>query len=281
MYSSGSTGRPKGIVHLHHDMAYTHRSYAAHVLRLGADDRCFSVPKIFFAYGFGNSFTFPFSVGATTVLMPRPARSERGAGTSSNASAPRYCSGLPTLYTALCHAEGIRDRDLGSLRLSISAAEVLSEEIYSAWKALTGHGPTEGLGSTEMLHIYLSNRVDDHRLGAAGAPVPGYEVKLLTPEGRPAPPGEAGVMHVRGDSSAPCYWRKPEKSRETMRGDWIATGDRFVERDGYYYFQGRADRSDQGFRPVGLAAGGGALPQRASGRARGARSSRTSSRIGA
>ena len=240
MYSSGSTGRPKGIVHLHHDMAYTHRSYAAHVLRLGADDRCFSAPKIFFAYGFGNSFTFPFSVGATTVLMP--GRPEAGAVLDViERFRPTVLFGLPTLYTALCHAEGVGDRDLGSLRLSISAAEVLSEEIHSGWKALTGHGPTEGLGSTEMLHIYLSNRVDDHRLGAAGAPVPGYEVKLVTPEGRPVRPGEAGVMLVRGDSSAPCYWRKPEKTRETMRGEWIDTGDRFVERAGYYYFQGRAD----------------------------------------
>ena len=240
MYSSGSTGRPKGIVHLHHDMAYTHRSYAAHVLRLRDDDRCFSAPKIFFAYGFGNSFTFPFSVGATTVLMP--GRPEAGAVLDVvERFRPTVLFGLPTLYTALCHADGVRDRDLGSLRLSISAAEVLSEEIYSGWKALTGHGPTEGLGSTEMLHIYLSNRVDDHRLGAAGAPVSGYEVRLLTPEGGPVRPGEAGVMHVRGDSSAPCYWRKPEKTRETMRGEWIDTGDRFVERAGYYYFQGRAD----------------------------------------
>ena len=240
MYSSGSTGRPKGIVHLHHDMAYTHRSYGAHVLRLASGDRCFSVPKIFFAYGFGNSLTFPFSVGATTVLMP--GRPEPGAVLDViERFRPTVLFGLPTLYTALCHAEGVRGRDLGTLRLSISAAEVLSEEIYSGWKALTGHGPTEGLGSTEMLHIYLSNRIDDHRLGAAGARVPGYEVKLVTPEGRLARPGEAGVMHVRGDSSAPCYWQKPEKTRKTMRGEWIDTGDRFVERDGYYYFQGRTD----------------------------------------
>ena len=118
---------------------------------------------------------------------------------------------------------------------------MLSEEIYSGWKALVGHGPTEGLGSTEMLHIYLSNRLDDHGLGAAGARVPGYEVKLVTPEGRPARPGEEGVKHVRGDSSAPCYWRKPEKTLETMRGDWIDTGNRFVEKAGFYYFRGRAD----------------------------------------
>ena len=240
MYSSGSTGRPKGIVHLHHDMAYTHQSFGSHVLRLRADDRSFSVPKIFFAYGFGNSLTFPFSVGATTVLMS--GRPEAGAVLDViERFRPTVFFGLPTLYTALCRVPGIRDRDLGSLRQSMSAAEVLSEETYSSWKAHVGHGPVEGLGSTEMLHIYLSNRLDDHRLGAAGARVPGYEVKLATPEGDPVRPGEEGVMLVRGDSSAPCYWRKPEKSRETMRDDWIDTGDRFVERDGYYYFRGRTD----------------------------------------
>ena len=240
MYSSGSTGRPKGIVHLHQDMAYTHQSFGSHVLRLREDDRCFSVPKIFFAYGFGNSLTFPFSVGATTVLMP--GRPEAGAVLDViERFRPTVFFGLPTLYTALCRVAGIRDRDLGSLRQSMSAAEVLSEETYSSWKALAGHGPVEGLGSTEMLHIYLSNRLDDHRLGAAGARVPGYEVKLTTPEGDPVRSGEEGVMLVRGDSSAPCYWQKPEKSRETMRDDWIDTGDRFVERDGYYYFRGRTD----------------------------------------
>lgn len=240
MYSSGSTGRPKGIVHLHHDMAYTEASYGRHVLKLRATDICFSVPKIYFAYGFGNAFTFPFSVGATTLLMPGQPRPEVVLDTIE-AYRPTVLFGLPTLYTALARVEGVERRDLSSLRQSISAAEILSSDVYNAWKALTGHGPTEGLGSTELLHIYLSNKHDDHRLGAAGAPVPGYEIRLETPEGEPAAPGEEGVMLVRGHSSAPCYWNRPDKTAETMRGDWLYTGDRFVERDGSYYFQGRAD----------------------------------------
>jgi benzoate-CoA ligase family protein len=240
MYSSGSTGRPKGIVHLHHDMAYTQESFGKHVLQLGPDDICFSVPKTYFAYGFGNSVTFPFSVGATAVLMPGQPKAEAVLDTIE-AYRPTVLFGLPTLYTALCRSEGVAARDLGSLRQSMSAAEILSEDVYEAWKSLTGHGPTEGLGSTEMLHIYLSNRLDDHRIGAAGARVPGYEIRLETPEGTLAEPGEEGVMLVRGHSSAPCYWNRPDKTRETMRGDWLYTGDRFVERDGYYYFQGRAD----------------------------------------
>lgn len=240
MYSSGSTGRPKGIVHLHHDMAYTQASYGERVLKLNPDDIVFSVPKIYFAYGFGNAFTFPFSIGATTLLMPGQPRPDAVLETIERYR-PTVLFGLPTLYTALARAEGVENRDLSSLRQSMSAAEILSQDIYDAWKALTGHGPTEGLGSTEMLHIYLSNALDDHRIGAAGAPVPGYEVRLETPDGKEAGPGEEGVMLVRGHSSAPFYWNRPQNTQETMRGDWLYTGDRFVEKDGYYYFQGRAD----------------------------------------
>ncbi|WP_370226950.1 benzoate-CoA ligase family protein [Pararhodobacter marinus] len=240
MYSSGSTGRPKGIVHLHHDMAYSQQSFGAEVLKLRPDDICFSVPKIFFAYGFGNAITFPFSVGATTLLLPGQPRADAVLDCIETYR-PTVFFGLPTLYTALARTPGIEGRDLSSIRQSMSAAEILSADIYDAWKALVGHGPTEGLGSTEMLHVYLSNALDDHRLGAAGAAVPGYEIKLVTPDGAIARPGEEGVMHVRGHSSAPCYWNRPDKTRETMREDWIYTGDRFIEKDGYYYFQGRAD----------------------------------------
>ncbi len=240
MYSSGSTGRPKGIVHLHHDMAYTQASFGRHVLKLTEDDICFSVPKIFFAYGFGNAFTFPFSIGATTVLMPGQPRADAVLETIETFR-PTVLFGLPTLYTSLARAESVKRRDLSSLRQSMSAAEVLSQDIYEAWKALTGHGPTEGLGSTELLHIYLSNSLTDHRIGSAGARVPGYEIRLETPDGKVPDAGEEGVMFVRGHSSAPTYWNRPDKTRETMRGDWIYTGDRFIEKDGYYYFQGRAD----------------------------------------
>ncbi|MEY8843489.1 benzoate-CoA ligase family protein [Cribrihabitans sp. XS_ASV171] len=240
MYSSGSTGRPKGIVHLHHDMAYIQQSFGAHVLRLRPDDICYSVPKAYFAYGFGNSLVFPFSVGATALMMPGRPQPEAVLD-AIETYRPSVFFGLPTLFTALCRADGIAGRDLSSIRQSMSAAEILSEEIYTAWKSLVGHGPTEGLGSTEVLHVYLSNALDDHRIGAAGARVPGYEIRLETPDGDTAGPGEEGVMLVRGHSTAPCYWNRPDKTADTMRGDWIYTGDRFLEKDGYYYFQGRAD----------------------------------------
>lgn len=240
MYSSGSTGRPKGIVHLHHDPAFIQAAYGTQMLRLNSDDICYSVPKAYFAYGFGNSLVFPFAIGATTLLVPGQPRPETVLD-AVESYRPTVLFGLPTLYTALARSANVTSRDLSSLRQSMSAAEILSADVYASWKKLVGHGPTEGLGSTEMLHIYLSNHLDDHRLGAAGARVPGYEIRLETPEGREAEPGEEGVMLVRGHSSAPTYWNRPKKTAETMRGDWIYTGDRFVERDGYFYFLGRAD----------------------------------------
>jgi benzoate-CoA ligase family protein len=242
MYSSGSTGRPKGIVHLQHDMAYTHLSYGRHLLQLTEDDICFSVPKIFFAYGIGNSITFPFAVGASSVLLPGQPKPSAIFDCIARYR-PTVFFGLPTLYTALTKAPEAGSADLTSLRMAVSAAEVLSGEVASAWKALSGLDIMEGLGSTEVLHIYLSNTPDLKKQGAAGKRVPGYEIKLTDSEGHETKDGEEGILWVRGDSNAPAYWNRPDKTAETMReGGWIYTGDRFLrDADGYHFFRGRAD----------------------------------------
>jgi benzoate-CoA ligase family protein len=242
MYSSGSTGRPKGIVHLQHDMAYSDAAFARNVLQLKRSDICFSVPKIFFAYGFGNAITFPFSVGAATLLLPgqpKPAAIFDAIGEYR----PTVFFGLPTLYTSLTKAENAAAADFSSLRMALSAAEVLSAEVFNGWKALTGLEIVEGLGSTEVLHIYLSNRPEQKKLGAAGLRVPGYEVALRDKDGREVGDNEEGILWVRGDSSTPLYWNRPDKSAETIReGGWIYTGDRFVrDADGFHFFRGRAD----------------------------------------
>ena len=242
MYSSGSTGRPKGIVHLQHDMAYSDVAFARNVLKLKPDDICFSVPKIFFAYGFGNSITFPFSVGAATLLLPgqpKPAAIFE----AIERFRPTVFFGLPTLYTSLTKADGAAAADFSSLRMALSAAEVLSADVFNGWKALTGVEIVEGLGSTEVLHIYLSNRPEKKKLGAAGLRVPGYEVALKDKDGRAVGDNEEGILWVRGDSSTPLYWNRPDKTAETVREEgWIYTGDRFVrDSDGFHFFRGRAD----------------------------------------
>jgi len=242
MYSSGSTGRPKGIVHLQHDMAYTHWSYARHLLALTEDDICFSVPKIFFAYGLGNSITFPFAAGASSVLLPGQPKPAAIFDAIARYR-PTIFFGLPTLYTALTNSPEAATADLASLRLAVSAAEVLSADVFNAWKAISGLEIMEGLGSTEVLHIYLSNTPEQKKLGAAGKRVRGYEVKLTDANGRETADGEEGMLWVRGGSNAPCYWNRPDKTAETMReGGWIYTGDRFVrDADGFHFFRGRAD----------------------------------------
>ncbi|MBX9592335.1 MAG: benzoate-CoA ligase family protein [Hyphomonadaceae bacterium] len=242
MYSSGSTGRPKGVVHLQHDMAYTHWSYAHHLLTLTEDDICFSVPKIFFAYGLGNSLTFPFSVGASSVLLPGQPKPAAIFDAIARYRATVFF-GLPTLYTALTKSPDAQGADLSSLRLAVSAAEVLSADVFNAWRTISGLEIMEGLGSTEALHIYLSNTPREKKLGAAGKRVRGYELKLTDAGGRETADGEEGVLWVRGGSNAPCYWNRPDKTAETMRaGGWIYTGDRFVrDADGFHFFRGRAD----------------------------------------
>jgi benzoate-CoA ligase family protein len=242
MYSSGSTGRPKGIVHLQHDMAYSDAAFAQNVLKLSPGDICFSVPKMFFAYGFGNSITFPFSAGAATLLLPgqpKPAAIFE----AIERFRPSVFFGLPTLYTSLTKAKGADAADFSSLRMAVSAAEVLSAEVFNGWKRLTGLEIVEGLGSTEVLHIYLCNRPDRKKLGAAGLRVPGYEIALRDSDGHEVGDGEEGILWVRGDSATPLYWNRPDKTAESIRDEgWIYTGDRFVrDADGFYFFRGRAD----------------------------------------
>ena len=242
MYSSGSTGRPKGIVHLQHDMPYTDLSYARSVLKLRPDDICFSVPKIFFAYGFGNSITFPYSAGAASLLMPgqpKPASIFEAIARYR----PTVFFGLPTLYTAMTKAPEAGAADFSSIRLAVSAAEILSAEVFNAWKTLTGLEIVEGLGSTEVLHVYLSNTVEKKKPGAAGLRVPGYELALKDQDGKDVADGGEGILWVRGDSNTPLYWNRPDKTAESIRdGGWIYTGDRFArDADGFYFFRGRAD----------------------------------------
>lgn len=239
MYSSGSTGRPKGVVHLHGDVLHAAGAYGAAVLKLTPADICFSVPKIFFAYGFGNSVLFPMAAGASAVLLagrPDPQR----IFAALRRHRPTAFFGLPTLYTALTHDSGFRFAATGSLRLCLSAAEVLAPEIAAAWRAQTGLPIVEGLGSTEMLHIYLSNTPERQVPGSAGRVVPGYAVRLVDDAGAEVQ-GE-GIMQVRGGSMMQGYWNRPDKDAESLRGGWLHTGDRFaVSPEGDYVFKGRAD----------------------------------------
>jgi benzoate-CoA ligase family protein len=242
MYSSGSTGRPKGVVHLQHDMLYTDRAYARNILKIESSDICFSVPKMFFAYGFGNSITFPFCAGAAALLVPgQPKPASIFAAIAQYR--PTVFFGLPTLYNALTKAPEAAQADFSSIRLALSAAEVLSPELFNAWKTLTGLEIVEGLGSTEVLNNYLSNLPDRKKPGSAGLRVPGYQIELRDQSGHRIAAGDEGIMWVRGDSNTPFYWNRPEKSAETIReGGWICTGDRFLcDADGFYFFRGRAD----------------------------------------
>jgi acetyl-CoA synthetase len=242
MYSSGSTGRPKGIVHLQHDMAYTQQSYGRHVLKLAPDDICFSVPKIFFSYGFGNSISFPFAVGACSLLLPGQPRPAPIFDAIARYR-PTVFFGLPTLYTMLTKAREAANADFSSIRMAVSAAEVLSAEVFRDWQSLTGLDIVECLGSTELLNVYVSNIPGRQKLGSAGLRVPGYELAIVDDRGHEVEDGCEGVLFVRGHSSTPGYWNRPDETSKTVRnGGWICTGDRFVrDGEGFHFFRGRVD----------------------------------------
>jgi benzoate-CoA ligase family protein len=242
LYSSGSTGRPKGAVHLHSHLVQTAALYGRGVLGIREDDVVFSAAKLFFAYGLGNALTFPLHVGATAVLMaerPTPAAVMR---TLAKHQPSIFC-GVPTLFASMLADRSIADaKGSPKLRASTSAGEALPKHTGEKWRERFGSDILDGIGSTEMLHIFLSNRHGDVRYGTSGKPVPGYDVKLVDDAGEPTPDGEEGSLWVRGPSSCVAYWNQREKSLATFHGPWTRTGDRYVrDSDGYYTYAGRSD----------------------------------------
>lgn len=239
LYSSGTTGFPKGAVHLHHDMVYCADYYARGVLGIHPDDRTFSVAKLFFAYGLGNALYFPFSVGAATILYPGRPEPARIFEVVERARPTLFFS-VPTSYAQCLAAEG--EVDVSSVRLCVSAGEALPRAIYERWLERFGVEILDGIGSTEILHIFISNRPGQVRAGSSGQLVPGYEARILDEEGNPTPAREIGNLVIKGESTCAYYWNKHERTKETILGEWIRTGDKYwVDDEGYYWYAGRAD----------------------------------------
>jgi 4-hydroxybenzoate-CoA ligase len=242
LYSSGSTGMPKGAKHVHSSLMETARLYGTGVLGMREDDVIFSAAKLFFAYGLGNSMTFPMAVGASAALLDeRP--TPKSVFAIMKREQPTIFFGVPTLYAAIlndpdCTPENGSQR----LRLCVSAGEALPEHVGLAWKKKFGLDILDGTGSTEMLHIYLTNAPGDIRYGTSGRAVPGYELRVVDEEGRDVAVGEIGEMLVRGPSHAEGYWNQREKSRRTFEGAWTRTGDKYTrEADGRFVCCGRTD----------------------------------------
>jgi benzoate-CoA ligase len=237
LYSSGSTGLPKGTVHLQHDMVYAAESYGKQVLKVSESDICFSAAKLFFAYGLGNGLYFPFSVGATAVYHPgRP--TPEAMYDAIGRHRPSIFFAVPTLFAAMLAGEG----NLDPVRICVSAGEALPPEILKRWKARFGVEIMDGIGSTEIAHIFISNRENDIRSGSTGRLVPGYQARIVDENFSEVPEGEIGTLLIKGDSTAPYYWNKHEKSKHTMIGEWINTDDKFFrDKDGYFFYVGRSN----------------------------------------
>jgi benzoate-CoA ligase len=241
LYSSGSTGRPKGTVHSHGNLFWTAELYAAGVLGMREDDIVFSVAKLFFAYGLGNALTFPLYVGATAILMAERPTPQAVCERLVRLQPTVFC-GVPTLYVGLLASDHLPARADCRLRICTSAGEALPRNIGERFRDHFGCDILDGLGSTEMLHIFLSNQPGDVRYGATGKPVPGYQVELRGEDGLSVAPGEIGDLFIRGPSSALMYWNNRVKSQATFLGDWIRSGDKYVvDTDGYYIYAGRGD----------------------------------------
>jgi benzoate-CoA ligase len=239
LYTSGTTGSPKGVIHRHRDLEYTASSYGAQVLGIEASDVVYSGAKLFFAYGLGNALTFPLSVGATAVLTaarPSPAVVK----SILQRHRPTVFCGVPTLYAMLLGDRPLPPRD--RLRVCISAGEALPEVILQRWRDATGLDILDGIGTTEMLHIFISNRPGDVRPGSSGRSVPGYRVRVIDDDGREAADDVIGDLEVCGGSAAAGYWKLPEQSNATFRDGWVRTGDKYLRRPtGHLVYCGRRD----------------------------------------
>ncbi|MDE2157307.1 MAG: benzoate-CoA ligase family protein [Burkholderiales bacterium] len=250
LYSSGSTGRPKGAVHSHGNPYWTAELYGKGVLGLREDDVCFSAAKLFFAYGLGNGLTFPLSVGATTILMaerPTPeATFTRWTGGVGHLK-PTVFFGAPTGFAGMLASPHLPARDRIALRLVSSAGEALPADLGERFKRYSGVDIVDGIGSTEMLHVFLSNRPEKVRYGTTGWPVPGYEVELRGDDGAPLPlnadgSSEPGDLYIHGPSAAMMYWGNRQKTRDTFQGGWTKSGDKYIRNaDGSYTYGGRSD----------------------------------------
>jgi benzoate-CoA ligase len=242
LYSSGSTGKPKGTVHLHSHLILTAELYAKPVLGIRESDVVFSAAKLFFAYGLGNAMTFPLAVGATTVLMAeRP--TPDAVFKRLTEKKPTIFYGVPTLYAALLASQAFPKKEELKLRICTSAGEALPADIGKRWTERTGTEVLDGIGSTEMLHIFLSNYPGDVRPGTTGKPIPGYALRLVDDAGNViTQPGELGELQISGPTSAIMYWNQREKTKQTFQGPWTRSGDKYsMDEQGYFAYGGRSD----------------------------------------
>jgi benzoate-CoA ligase family protein len=241
LYSSGTTGTPKGTVHAHRDMVVTSEHYGVRTLGVREDDISFSAAKLFFAYGLGNAMTVPLWVGGSAVLLPgRP--TPQSTFDVIEGFKPTVYYGVPTLYAAQLKALEVETRDLSSLRACVSAGEALPADIYRRWKERVGVDILDGIGSTEALHIFISNLPDDIKPGFSGRIVPGYQARILDDDGKEVKPGSSGRLMIAGDSTAKYYWNNPERTAAIMVEGWLDTGDTYSrDEDGYFLYGGRND----------------------------------------